>query len=63
MKFLARSILIVLALYGLVFAIGAAYIAHSGAPLRVALAFPVVMVGIQYSLGPHLIEWLMDICW
>jgi heat shock protein HtpX len=63
MRFLARSILIVLALYGIVFAIGAAYIAHAGAPLWVALAFPIVMVGLQYLIGPHLIEWLMDICW
>lgn len=63
MRYLSRSILILLALYGLVFAIGAAYIAHVGAPLWVALAFPVIMVGIQYLLGPHLIEWLMDICW
>jgi len=63
MNYLTRSILILLALYGLVFAIGAAYIAHSGAPLWVALAFPVVFVGIQYLVGPHLIEWLMDICW
>jgi Zn-dependent protease with chaperone function len=63
MKFLTRSILIVLALYGLVFAIGAVYIGHSGAPLWVALAFPVVMIGIQYLLSPHLIEWLMDVCW
>jgi Zn-dependent protease with chaperone function len=63
MRYLTRSILIVLALYGLVFAIGAAYIAHSGAPLWVALAFPVVMVGIQYLLGPYAIEWLMGISW
>lgn len=63
MRYLARSIVILLALYGLVFAIGAAYIAHEGAPLWVALAFPVVMVGIQYLLSPHLIEWLMDITW
>jgi heat shock protein HtpX len=63
MNFLTRSILIVLALYGLVFAIGAAYIAHAGAPLWVALAFPVVMVLFQYLIGPQVIEWLMDICW
>jgi heat shock protein HtpX len=63
MKFLTRSILIVLALYGIVFAIGAAYIAHTGAPLWVALAFPLVIVLIQYVGGPWLIEWLMDICW
>ena len=63
MRFLARSILIVSALYGVVFAIGSAYIAHAGAPLWVALAFPVVMVGIQYLLSPYLIELVMDICW
>ena len=63
MRYLTRSVLILLALYGLVFAIGAAYIAHVGAPLWVALAFPVVMVSIQYLLGPNVIEWLMDITW
>jgi heat shock protein HtpX len=63
MSFLTRSILIVFALYGIVFAIGAAYIAHTGAPLWVALAFPIVMVGLQYLISPKLIEWMMDICW
>ena len=63
MKFLTRSILIVLALYGLVFAIGAAYLARSGAPLWAVLAFPIVMVGVQYLIGPHLISWLLDISW
>ena len=63
MSFLTRSILIVFALYGIVFAIGAAYIAHAGGPLWVALAFPIVMVGLQYLISPKLIEWMMDICW
>lgn len=63
MRYITRSILILLALYGLVFAIGAAYIAHEGAPLWVALAFPVILVGIQYLIGPYVIEWLMDITW
>jgi hypothetical protein len=56
MSFLTRSILIVFALYGIVFAIGAAYIAHTGAPLWVALAFPIVMVGLQYLISSKLIE-------
>src|SRR5579859_149437 len=63
MKFFTRSILIVLALYGIVFAVGAAYIAHVGAPLWVALLFPVAMVLFQYLTSPWLIEWVMDINW
>jgi len=63
MKFLTRSLLILLALYGLVFAIGDAYLARSGAPLWLAIVFAVGLVGLQYLAGPSLIEWTMDISW
>lgn len=63
MKFLGRSLIILLALYGLVFAIGDVYLARSGASLWLAVAFPIVLVGFQYLIGPWLVEFLMDIFW
>ncbi len=63
MKFLSRSILILLALYGLVFAIGDVYLAREGAPLGVAVVFAVVFIAIQFLIAPWAIEWLLTICW
>ncbi len=63
MKFLSRSLLIVLLLYGIVFAIGDAYLVHTGAPTLALVLFPIVFVGFQYLLGPYLIQWLLDINW
>ncbi len=63
MKFLIRSILILLALYGLVFAIGDALLARMGAPLWSAFLFAIVFAGIQYLLGPWIVERLLDISW
>jgi heat shock protein HtpX len=63
MKFVSRSLLILLALYGLVFAVGDAFLAGAGVPLWVAVAFAVASVGLQYLIGPWLIEWVMDIAW
>ena len=63
MKLFFRSVLLILVLYGLVFAIGDAYLSRHGAPVWVALAFAVVVVGLQYWLGPYLIQWLLNIQW
>jgi heat shock protein HtpX len=63
MKFLSRSLFILLALYGLVFAVGDAFLAHARVPLWVAVAFAVAIVGIQYLVGPWLIELMLDISW
>ena len=63
MKLYFRSLLLVLALYGLVFAVGDAYLARRGAPVWVALAFAVVIVGLQYGVGPYLIGWFLKIRW
>ena len=63
MRFLGRSLLILLALYGLVFALGNAFLAKAGAPLWVALAFAVAVVGLQYLIGPWVIQWFLDIRW
>jgi heat shock protein HtpX len=63
MKFLSRSLFILLLLYGLVFAVGDLYLMREGAPLWLAVAFPIVIVGIQYLIGPWLIELFLDIYW
>jgi len=63
MKFIARSLLILLALYGLVFAIGDLFLAHEQASVWWAIAFSIGLVGFQYLVGPWFIEWLMTIVW
>ena len=63
MKLLPPSILILLALYGLVFAIGDLYLAQVGIPLWGAIAFAVVFIGIQYEIGPWLVEKMVEIQW
>lgn len=63
MKFITRSLLVLLLLYGIVFAVADAYILHSGASIWLAVAFPIVWVGIQYLIGPWLIELFLDIDW
>lgn len=63
MKFLSRSLLLLLALYGLVFAIGDAFLAKADAPLWIAIAFAVACVGLQYLIGPWLIQLVLDIKW
>lgn len=63
MKLASRSLLILLALYGLIFAIINALLAKIGAPLWAALLFAVVTVVLQYLIGPWIIEWIFDIYW
>jgi heat shock protein HtpX len=63
MKFFARSVLILLALYGLVFAIGDAYLARAGVPLWGAIIFATLIVGVQYLVGPWLIEAVVEVHW
>ena len=63
MRFLSRSLLILLALYGLVFAVGNAFLAQAHAPLWIAIAFAVGLIGLQYLIGPWCIEWFLDIRW
>ena len=63
MKFITRSLLILLVLYGLVFAIGDAWLSHQHAPLWLAGAFAAGFVGLQYAIAPWFIEWLMSIVW
>jgi hypothetical protein len=52
MKFLTRFLLVLLALYGLVFYIGDLYLAKAGG-----------LIVFQYLVGLWMIEWLIDISW
>jgi heat shock protein HtpX len=63
MGFVSRSLLLLFALYGLVFAVGDAYLLHGGAPIWVGIVFAVGIVGLQYLLSPWFIEWCFDITW
>ncbi len=63
MKFIVRSLVIILALYGLVFAVGDAYLTHALAPPWLAVVFAVVFVGLQYAAGPSIIGWVLSIYW
>jgi heat shock protein HtpX len=62
-KFIVRSLIIILALYGLVFAVGDAYLSHAQAPPWLAVGFAVVFVGLQYAIGPSVIGWALSIYW
>jgi heat shock protein HtpX len=63
MGFVSRSLFLLFALYGLVFAIGDAYLLHGQAPVWWGIIFVLVLIGIQYLLGPWLIEHLYRIDW
>ncbi len=63
MKFISRSLLILLALYGVVFAIGDACLAHARAPVWMAIGFAVAFAGLQYLIAPWIVAWILDIYW
>jgi len=63
MKFITRSLLFLLALYGLVFAVGDWYLVRSGANLWFAVLFAIGFVGLQYLVAPWIIQWVLDISW
>src|SRR6185369_6713472 len=63
MKFITRSLIILLALYGLVFAIGDAYLLKTGVSAWGAVVFAIVFVGLQFLAAPYIISMLLDIVW
>jgi len=63
MGFVSRSLFLLFALYGLVFAVGDAYLLHGQAPFWWGIAFVLVLVGAQYLLAPWLIESFYRIDW
>ncbi|NUQ28703.1 MAG: M48 family metalloprotease [Acidobacteriaceae bacterium] len=63
MKFLSYSLLVLLALYGLIFAIGDVALIHSAAPLWSGILFAVGMVTLQYLLAPFILRRILNIDW
>ena len=63
MKFISRSLLFLLALYGLVFAFGDWYLLRSGADLWFAIVFAVAFIALQYLVAPYIIQWVLSISW
>jgi len=62
-NFIARSVLVLMALYGMVFAIGDAFLMHENAPIWIAIVFVCVLVVLQFALSPLIIEWVFSIDW
>lgn len=60
---LFRSVLVLALLFGLLFAIGMAILFVIGAPLGGAVLFALVILLLQYLLGPAVLEWLFKIQW
>lgn len=63
MGFVARTLFLLFALYGLVFAIGDVYLLHGHAPIWAGIAFVVVLIGVQYLISPWLIRLFFSIDW
>jgi len=63
MGFVSRSLLVLFALYGLVFAVGDAYLMHGQAPVWWGVVFVSVLIGVQYLVSPWLIEMFFSIDW
>ncbi len=63
MSFFGRSLLLLLALYGLVFVIGDLALLQGQAPLWAAFLFVFAMIGLQYLAGPWIIRWVYSIDW
>jgi heat shock protein HtpX len=63
MGFITRSLLLLVLLYGLVFAVGDAYLLHGQAPIWAGVLFVVALVGVQYLLSPWFIQLCFSIDW
>ena len=58
-----RSALVLALLFGLVFAVGMAIIVVVGLPPWVAVLFALAVVGLQYLVGPFILQWIYKIKW
>lgn len=63
MGFFSRSLLLLFALYGLVFVIGDVALLHGAVPLWGGILFVLFFVGLQYVAAPWVIEWIYTIDW
>jgi len=62
-NFFVRSALVLLVLYGMVFAIGDAYLVHVNAPMWIGIVFVLAFAVLQFACSPWFIEWVFDIDW
>jgi len=53
-----RSIIVLALLFGLVFAIGVMALVATGLPFWLAVPFAVIVVALQYLLGPFILQWI-----
>ena len=60
-EFLSRSFLVLLALYGVVFALGTAFLARQHVSLWWTLLFSFGFIGVQYAISPWLVEHILSI--
>lgn len=58
-----RSVLVLALLFGLLFGIGVGALTYLDAPLWIAVAFALVMLALQYSLGPWILQIIFKIEW
>jgi heat shock protein HtpX len=63
MGFISRSLLLLLVLYGIVFAVGDAALLHGQAPIWAGVIFVFALIGVQYVIGPWVIELVYSIDW
>lgn len=63
MGFMSRTLLLLFALYGLVFAVGDAALLHGQAPIWAGVLFVLILVGAQYLVAPWIIQWVYSIDW
>lgn len=62
-KLFARSLLVLFLLFGLLFAVGTTVLYYYNMPLIWGIGFAIFITGLQYALGPWLIEMILKIRW
>ncbi len=58
-----RSVLTLVVLFGILFAVLTAALYTTGAPMWVALVIVLAFAGVQYLISPFIIEWIYKIQW
>jgi heat shock protein HtpX len=59
--FISRSLLVLVALYGLLFVVVDVALLHGSAPLWAGVVVAFVFIGLQYMASPWIVEWVFSI--
>ena len=62
-KLAARSFLVIVQLFGMVFAVGAGVLYHYDFPVSWAIGWTVLIVTLQYAISPFIIDAIFKISW